>query len=121
MRKLFKSILLSAVMVCSTTSLYAGSGHDHSGHGHNHAHKNISKAEAERIAEKKLAVLVDAQKIPKSWAKLAVLDVKKKQFKYSKEWLIRFQNTKITNKEEQIIYIFVNLYGEVTGANYTGN
>lgn len=118
MKKLVKIILLATVMLCGINPLYAGVGHNHSGHGHSHV--SITKAEVERIAEEQIASLVYEGRLPRSWLKVDSLDAKKKQLKYSTEWLIRFQNTKIKDIKKEIIHVFVNLSGEVTGVNYTG-
>ena len=120
MTKLLKNILLTVVLACTINPLYAGSGHNHEGHGHSHAHVEISKSQAQEIARLKLSKVLQSKKIDQSWSKAQLISTKIKKFQYSREWVIEFQNTKIENKEEQIIYVFVSLSGEVTGANYTG-
>ena len=120
MKKQLRNILLTTMIVCGVNPLYASSGHDHAHTGHGHSHVSISKAEVQDIAKKQLARLVYDEKIDSSWAGTDTLDTRKKQFKYSTEWMIRFENINIKDKTKQIIYIFVNLSGKVTGANYTG-
>ncbi|MFT5661483.1 MAG: hypothetical protein ACI9TV_002129 [Sulfurimonas sp.] len=120
MKKILRNAVLSIVLACGINPLYAGAGHDHSHAGNGHSYESITKAEVESIAEKQLSALMNDQKIPKTWSKADILDAKKKQFKYSTEWLVRFYNTRVEDKAKQIMYIFVNLSGEVTGVNYTG-
>ena len=52
-------------------------------------------------------------------AKIRYKDGKKK-FHHSMEWVVSFKNEKITDKTKQTLYIFVNMHGEITGANYSG-
>ena len=42
-------------------------------------------------------------------------------FNKSTEWVISFGNDYLKDVEKQILYIFINMDGKVTGANYTGN
>ncbi len=120
MRKLIKSLVITAVMVCGINPLYAGSGHDHSHDGHSHAHEKVSKKEVQKIAREKLNRLVKDKKIGGSWSVAPMLSTKTKKFQHSTEWVVDFRNSNVLNKHEQIIYVFVNMYGEITGANYTG-
>lgn len=121
MKSLVKSLVVTVVMVCGINPLYAGSGHAHSHDSHDgHNHAKLTKVEVQKIARKKLDVLVKNKKIGGSWAVASILSTKTKKFKHATEWVVDFRNSNVRNKHEQIIYIFVSMHGEVTGANYTG-
>jgi len=116
-------------LALSFTALYAGSGHSHShdSHGHNHSHhehsaldKTLSNTEIKKIAKQKVETLVLKKKIPKSWNSAEISKLGKDQSGRSNDWVVVFENTKIKNKTKQNLYIFLNLYGDVAGANYTG-
>jgi hypothetical protein len=47
--------------------------------------------------------------------------MKKTQYNYNNEWVVSFENLEIKDKSKQTIYIFVSVYGDIEGANYTGN
>ncbi len=119
MKTLIKSTI--ATLLLSFTTLHAGSGHSHGEHAHGTHKKVLNKESIKQHANEKLALLVKKEKLPKSWSKTPVLDMKQKQFNHKKEWVVRFKNTDIKDEEKQILYIFVSLYGDITGANHTGN
>ena len=39
----------------------------------------------------------------------------------SDDWVVSFNNLKIKKKRKQNLYIFVGIYGDIKGANYTGH
>lgn len=114
-----KSFVLSVTIVCGIIPLSANEGKIYKDVGHIHSHECIKKADIELLADKQLASLVYDKKIPNSWLKADALDVKKRQFEYTTEWLVRFKNTQIEDKTKQVIYIFINLSGEVVSTTYT--
>ena len=114
MKKFIKTVVITAVLACGINPLYAGAGHD----GHSHA--EVTKVLAKEKATNEINKLVRANKIDKSWSEASVLNIEKKKFKNSMEWVASFQNKKIKDSTKQIIYIFVNMHGGITGANYSG-
>ena len=121
MKILIKAMLISVAL--SFTTLYAGDGHSHSGHNHvshdalqkemtNTAVKKIAKQEVKRLASKK--------KIAKSWKSMPISKIGRTHHADTNDWVVVFENLKIKNKARQNLYIFVSVYGDVTGANYTG-
>ncbi|MCF6339196.1 MAG: DUF6488 family protein [Sulfurimonas sp.] len=123
MKKIVRTSLIIAVLTFSFNSLYAGANHNHDGQnhkGHTHAQEKVTKTFAKKEAIQKIKKLVKSKKIEKSWLKASDIDAKKKKFGKNLEWVFSFKNDKVKNTKKQVIYIFVNLYGEVTGANYTG-
>lgn len=114
MKKLIKIAVITLVLACGINPLYAGSGHE----GHSHA--EVTKVLAKEKATKQIEKLVKANKIDKSWLKASVLNVEKKKFKNSMEWVASFKNKNIKDSTKQIIYIFVSMHGGITGANYSG-
>jgi len=119
MKRLIKAMIVTLAL--SFTTLYAGSGHSHDGgHGHNHTQTEVNKETIKKKANQKLSLLIKKGKLNKSWSKVSIMNMKKKQFNHNTEWVVSFKNEAIKNKEEKILYIFVSLSGNITGANYTG-
>ncbi|EDZ62005.1 hypothetical protein SMGD1_0074 [Sulfurimonas gotlandica GD1] len=119
MKTLIKATAVTLAL--SFTTLYAGSGHSHDGeHGHSHAQAKVSQSVVKKQANQGLTRLIQSGKVEKSWSNIPIKDMNKKQFHHNMEWVVSYENKKITNKTEQTLYIFVSLTGEITGANYTG-
>ncbi len=121
MKKLIKATAITLTL--SLTTLHAGSGHSHDdghGHGHNHTQEKVKKSVIEKTANQKLEKLVENKKINKSWSNISISNMKKKKFNSKNEWVITYNNNQIKDKNKQTLYVFVNEYGKVTGANYTG-
>lgn len=112
MTKLFK---LLTVLAFTFSILNA---HGHHDHGHKH---HVSKSGIQQAAKKQLALLVENDKIEKSFADSFLADTREKKFGKFTEWVVRFDNDKIKDKTQKSLYIFLNLKGKVLGANYTGN
>jgi uncharacterized protein YxeA len=117
MKNILKSITM--VLVIATTSLYAGAGTGHS-HGATYQQK-ITKDRAKVIAKSMIKGLINRGTIDTSWQNKDIIDVEYKSFGNSKEWVVSFENKELTDSSKQRLYVFVNSYGKVTGANYTGN
>ncbi len=143
MKKLIRNIFIIVAIVFVGNPLYAESGHNHS-HEHgdkyidSHAHdelyvesvkkhstvcfheKELPKRKIQRIARVKIWELAFIKKIPELWLDSPIVATDKKKFKYDVEWVIQFKNKDIKDEKKQIIYVFVDFYGQVTGANYIG-
>ena len=118
MYKLIKSSLITAILTLGFNPLYAGGNHDH---GHSHEKKVVSKQDAKNIATQEIKDLIQSDKIDKSWAKQKVVNVEKKKFGPDEEWVFKYENKAIKDIEKQILYVFVTIYGQANGANYSGN
>ncbi len=111
------------ITICVLSSLLfgapamAGSGHDH---GHSHAHDPVNKATAEKNASDIIASLLMKNIIENSWASIKATSVEKKAINGSQEWVVIFNNEKISDKEKQTLYVFLSIAGEYIAANYTG-
>ncbi len=119
MKKVLKSILLASLLILGATSLLAGGNHSHG--AHSHTHEKISEQKAIKIAKSMRDGLSKKGTIADSWKAVDYLTVEKKMFGKHEEWVITFNNPRIEDKAKQTLYIFISLYGKVTGANYTGN
>ena len=119
MNKLIKTSLITAILACGFNPLYAGAGHDH-GHEHSHDKKEVTQSYAEKEATEEVKKLLQYKKIDASWIDTPILNVEKKKFKNKMEWVISYKNKNIKDVNKQTLYIFVNLYGEIKGANYSG-
>ena len=115
-----KSIKTSLILLALTfTTLYAKNGYDYYYYGNGGAnYKKLSKTSISKIAKEEVKRLTLEKKIPKSWKSLPISKIKKSN---SNDWVVTFNNLKIRNKSKQNLYIFVDLYGHVEGANYTGH
>ena len=109
--KTFIKIALFA-FVLNLTPLFA--------HGGGHSHTIATQAKVKTIAKLNIKELVADKIINRSWLKIPILDIKKKKFGEENEWVIRFNNKSIKDIKKQMLYVFINLYGEVTGTNYSG-
>lgn len=121
MKTLIKTTITAIALTSGT--LYAGSGHSHShddGHNHSHTKEEVSKQDIQQIANLQLMMLVESGKVDKSWSDKPILNMEKKKFHHNMEWVVSYRNKEVKDKEKQTLYIFVSLYGDVTGANHTG-
>ena len=126
MNILIKATVIAVVL--SLTTLYADDGHNHAQHDHNahgHSHDShqigISNTVVKKIAIKEVKRLALAKKIPKSWKSMPVSKIGKTHYGDTNDWMVGFDNPKIKDKTKQTLYIFINISGKITGANYTGN
>jgi len=113
--KLFKIAVFTLLLTFGFTPLAAHGG------AHTHKSSEIPEAKVKDIASAHVEKLVYESKIERSWLKSSVIDSEKKLFNKSTEWVISFGNDYLKDVEKQILYIFINMDGKVTGANYTGN
>ena len=90
------------------------------GAGHSHGQPEVSGEEAMKRASKTIAKLADAKKIDASWVGIAADKVVKKTFSKGPEWVVTFKNDKIKDPSKQTLYLFLSLWGDTLGANYTG-
>ena len=118
MKTLMKTTIVGLALTSGT--LYSSGSHDHGAHGHSHTQEEVSKEHIQRVANKQLLNLIEKDKIEKSWSDTSILNMKKKQFHHNTEWVVSYKNKEIKDKTKQTLYIFVSLYGKVTGANHTG-
>jgi len=109
--------ILLALLFMLSSQIYAGTGHDH---GHGHSHDPISQAEAQKIAKDSIAQLVKKETIEKTWSKAIFQSAEQKEFGGKTEWVVVFENNKVSNAKESVLYIFLTLGGKYIAANYTG-
>ncbi len=117
MNKLLKSTLFTSLLVLGSTTLYAAGTHSHG--GVTHTHEKINEGKAIKIAISMKNGLVKNGTINKSWEPIKYSKVEKKMFGKEEEYVVSFNNPEL-KKEQQTLYIFVDLYGDVKAANYTG-
>ena len=117
--KILKSTLLVSLLALGTTNLYAGSTHSHG--SSTHIHEKINETKAKNIAKSMKDGLVKKGTINNTWQNIDASKVEKIIFGKNEEWVVSFTNPKVQDKSNQTLYVFVDLYGEVTGANFSGN
>jgi len=131
MKKIISHTFIIATLILTTNSLYAKTESTHiqdelsikTKHEHNHscaAKMELSKKDIQRAARKRLWMLTQEKKIAISWLEVPIINSDKKVFTHDIEWVINYKNSNIKDVNKQNIYIFVDLYGHILGANYNG-
>ena len=123
MKNIITKTALAAILTLGLNPLYAGAGHSHEhgdDHGHSHAKTKINKIKATEIAQIIVKNYAIDGKLEKSWINVTVDSVREQTYKSMPEWVFTFKNPKESNSKHQSLYIFINEYGEMTGANFTG-
>lgn len=83
--------------------------------------KELPKRKIQRAAKVKLWDLVQKKKIPAFWMDTPIVATDKRKFEIEVEWVVQFKDKNTKDKKKEIIYVFVDFYGKVTGVNYTGH
>ncbi len=117
MKKIITKVAVAAILTLGANPLFAGAGHDHS---HSSSKTKISEAKAKEIATGEMKKYVLVGKLDKSWENISIESTKQQVYKSVAEWVFTFKNQKETNPERQNLYVFINQYGEMSGANFTG-
>ncbi|QOY54242.1 hypothetical protein HUE87_10215 [Candidatus Sulfurimonas marisnigri] len=120
MRKIIISVAMATFLALGINPLYAGSGHSHGEHGHSHEYSKVGEAQAKQIAMKQLNGYVALGKLDKSWKNISVKNTNKQEFQGTPEWVFTFNNPNEPKADQKNLYIFINQYGQMTGANFTG-
>jgi len=114
-------LLLGFIFSAATFLVMAGNDH---GHDHGHEHSQVTVAvdaiTAKSNATNIIAELVNKEKLVPSWLNVTASSTEKKEFKGTLEWVVIFENDKITDASKQTLYIFLKVNGEYIAANYTG-
>ncbi|MEN8303599.1 MAG: DUF6488 family protein [Campylobacterota bacterium] len=113
--KLFKITIFMLLLTFLSAGLFAHGG------AHTHKSSEVPEVKVKEIAIAYVNKLVSEGKIERSWLKSSIINSEKKIFNKNVEWVISFGNDYLKDVEKQILYIFVDMDAEVTGANYTGN
>ena len=117
MTKLIKASLVISAL--TFTTLHAGNGYDYYYYGNNgSSYKKLNKTAISKIAKAEIKRLTMKKKIPKSWKFLPIFQMHKSN---NDDWIVTFNNLKIKSKSKQTLYIFVDIYGKIQGANYAGH
>ena len=114
-----KTLLLCFALGLLPVTVTAGSGHDH-GDGHSHSHTPVNKKTAKINATMIVSALVKRNKLENSWTSTNASSVEKKSINGNTEWLVIFDNDKITDTSKQKLYVFLTLGGDYIAANFTG-
>ncbi|VAW45931.1 hypothetical protein MNBD_GAMMA04-1864 [hydrothermal vent metagenome] len=122
----FKITTLASTLVFASLffspPLLAGANHNHGDdHGHSHAPEELNQKAIKQKATEIIHSLIEKNKIDPSWATISANSAEKKSFDNRMEWVVIFNNPKITDMDKQKLYVFLTLNGEYIAANYTGN
>ena len=84
--------------------------------------REMRKDEAVTYCKELIGELVAEGKLHKSWLEASVKKAEKQKFENTEhlEWVIIFYNKSEPNPEHHSLYFFLSLYGEIVGANFTG-
>ena len=115
MKKFISSAVFTAFLALSVNPLYG-----HGDHVHKSATTKVSESKAKEIAIKQVNNYVLDGKLDKSWKNIPVKSVKQQNYYGTQEWVFTFHNPNEPKADQKNLYVFVNQYGEMTGANFTG-
>ena len=88
--------------------------------GHGHSHGPVSSEVATEKAAVKLTQLIEGGKVEQSWADVKSSSIEQKKYANGFEWLITFNNEKVSDPAKKTLYMFFSLDGQYIAANYTG-
>lgn len=114
MKKIITLVTFVVILTLGLNPLYAH------GDGHKHSSVKINEIKAKKIAVRQVKKYTLNGKIDKSWDNAKIANVKQQTYQSMPEWVFTFKNPKEPNPKQQSLYIFINQYGEMTGANFTG-
>jgi len=117
MKKIITKVAVAAILTLGVNPLYGGAGHDHS---HSSSKTKINEAKAKEIAIRQVKNYTLDGKLDKSWENVPIESAKQQTYQSVSEWVFAFKNQKESNPKQQNLYVFVNQYGEMIGANFTG-
>ena len=115
-----KILLITLLSLFISAPVLAGPGND-DGHGHSHSQGPVSSDEVIKRATKKVIQMAKAGKIDALWSTTKASAAEQKIYAKGPEWVIRFNNDKLTDTTKQTLYMFFSLDGHYIAANYTGN
>lgn len=110
------AFVLAAALAANATPTFAGPG---SGHSHA-APALVDAAKSKTIASRKLASLVQKNRIEATWRGISPNEPTRKDYGKGPEWRVTFTNPKASDPSKSLLYVFVNAKGKVVGANFTG-
>jgi len=128
-----KNIFIIALVLA--VSAFSVEASEHEAHKHSHGiyekidnlekrktviKKSLDKKQLLEIAKQKVHSLVVEKKISKSWLDVSEPVITRTKYKFVNDYMVVFHNPKIKKKKYKNLYIFVNSYGDVQGANYSG-
>jgi len=112
---------LATILVLSSlifgAPVWAGSGHSH---GPSYAQEPVNQAVAEKNAGEVIASLVEREKVDKSWLTIKASSIDKKTINGKPEWVVTYNNEKITDIDKQKLYVFLTIAGKYIAVNFTG-
>jgi hypothetical protein len=114
--KVKKIFVVMVVLVGVHTVIYGHGGSK----SHSHEKVALEQTRIESIANEKVKRFVLAKKLDSSWNSGTMSKVEKKVFDNRAEWVVTFYNAKEVDSKKKTLYIFVDIYGKFTGANFTG-
>ncbi|MES9863207.1 MAG: DUF6488 family protein [Candidatus Thiodiazotropha sp. 4PDIVS1] len=110
-------IFISLILAFLPIAVFAGDGHDH---GHGHSHGPVTQEKAITTATRIVTNMVNQGVIEESWKSVQATSAEQKEFGGQSEWVIVFNNKKVTDAAKQMLYVFLTIDGRYLAANYTG-
>jgi len=109
-----KIILITLLSLFISAPAMAGPGND-DGHGHSHSQGPVSSNEAIKRATKKVIQMAKAGKIDSLWSTTKASAAEQKTYAKGPEWVITFNNDKISDTTKQTLYMFFSQIGRASG------
>ncbi|MFA6195457.1 MAG: DUF6488 family protein [Sulfurimonas sp.] len=119
MKNKIKNLVVAGILCFGVAGLAHG-GASSGGHSHNAPKEILVEDRIIEVSQKYIEELVKNQKIDSSWKNNTFMSAKKQKFNDNLEWIIKFQNLNVKDSAKQSLFIFVDLYGTVNAANYSG-
>lgn len=116
MRNISTVLLVSSLLFISP--VMAGSGHDHASGSHSHG--PVSSEVVVKKAGDKVKSLAESGKIDQSWADTKAVGASQKTLGNESEWVVTFNNAKVSDPAKQTLYLFFSLDGIYIASNFTG-
>lgn len=84
--------------------------------------REMRKDETVSYCKELVTKMVAQEQLHKSWLKASLKKAEKKKYVATEdlEWIVIFYNESEPNPEHKSLYFFLSLYGEIVGANFTG-
>ncbi|GGX43100.1 DUF6488 family protein [Saccharospirillum salsuginis] len=99
------------------TLLFLSSAWAHTDHG---PKEPLSQDTIVERANQAVEQLVSNDRIPSSWQGAYEPDVTRQDSQFGLIWSVLYQNDAIDDPDEQSLYIFLDEFGNVVNANYSG-
>ncbi len=118
--------ILVASLLLSPVFAQEHNGHDDDSDQGDHRDQHldfgipIEERQARDFSRYVLEKLVENGKLDQSWLQAKIEEVTKKKFSEELEWVVLYRNPNEDVVEQNTLYIYLSLFGELLGVDFTG-